>query len=267
VLFPDVGWHRSADFTAPSWVATLGESPVEFIAIPPGANAEGRPGGNDHGWSNGRPAPTRGGGAGLEIDLGDPKRTAGLPDDLKAALPQVGLVNYPEAQALVEALEQLVQSPCFRSACAAGPQGVVPVAVLALYPAQVRLLRLLADRSPVLAENQGQFEVGLPSDFLHRECLIGLVSLTRSHTHRAVPFCDNPRTLVQALTRSIARVVVFGDPGTVFRRLQWPGALDHLDEGPARREQALLGHLVSHLPERLPELASPKTRLTESSSV
>jgi hypothetical protein len=309
VLFPGAGWLRPADFIPPAWVKTLGDSAVKFVAVPP-LNPGG---GSEHdspeadspghlslacasGFQNGgtlqAPAlglaaargtrPARG--AGLEIDLADGRSVIagpgrpGLPAELRAALPACGLVNYPEAVAVVRALEELVSDPCFQTACSAqgrtvgsplaGASGLLPVAVMALFPAQAELIRRLSERSPVLARARDQFEVGPVAAFLHRECLIGLVSLTRSHTHRAVPFCDHPRMLVSALTRAMVHLVVFGDVGTVLRRMQWQGALDHLDEGSARREQAVLTHLVGHLSERLPDPdLSTRSHLRESSRV
>ena len=52
---------------------------------------------------------------------------------------------------------------------------------------------------------------------------------------------------VRALTRASARLLLFGDPGTLARRSQWQGALDHLDETAGRREQALTTQLVSYI--------------------
>src|SRR5262249_28841811 len=83
------------------WSAAL-----EFVAVP------GAPLGGDthrrgrHGdGGRGRP---RCGGAGFELDLSDTAHPEHLPSGLRAALPSRGLVNYFEAQALVQALEALV---------------------------------------------------------------------------------------------------------------------------------------------------------------
>jgi hypothetical protein len=93
-----------------------------------------------------------------------------------------------------------------------------------------------------------RIEIGLPADFHQRECLVALVSLTRSHTHRAVSFGEGPQQLVVALTRAVSRLWVFGDPGTLARRGQWSGPLDHLDEGAAERERDLVLRLCEFLP-------------------
>jgi hypothetical protein len=199
------------------------------------------------------------GGAGLEVDLIDPRRIDALPNDLRPLLPPRGVVNYLEARAVVHELEALAQDEGFRAARAAwcaerGPA----VAVMSLFPAQAKLLRVLIDRSAVLASAGLRAEVGQPWEFRQREALAVLLSLTRSHATRAVPFSDHPRALVLALTRAAERLLIFGDPGTMSRRSQWFGALDHLDETTGPLEQALLGQLLAGLPEH--EAAAPQPR-------
>jgi hypothetical protein len=209
------------------------------------------------------------GGAGLELDLADHRPLEPLPSELRALLPRKGLVNYLEACALVKRLEALVADDDFRSVCAhwlqsrrwpcghdcmsptacvcPQPNNAPVVAVIALYPAQVQLLRHLLRQSPVLAGTPLALEVGLPSVFQHRECLLALVSLTRSHTHRAVSYGEHPHALAQALTRASSGLILFGDPGTLARRSQWHGPVDHLDESAARREGHVVGQLVHYL--------------------
>jgi hypothetical protein len=118
---------------------------------------------------------------------------------------------------------------------------------MALYPAQVELLRHLIARTPALTGSAVTIEVGSSDAFSHRECLLALVSLTRSHSHRAVSYADHPQALAQALTRAAAHLILFGDPGTMARRCQWHGPLDHLDDSAAQRESSLLGQLVQYL--------------------
>ncbi len=210
------------------------------------------------------------GGAGLELDLADDRPLEQLPADLRAILPRQGLVNYLEARALLKRLESLVRDGAFRAACerwrqrpawpcAHGcavssaecgcprPETGPAVAVMALYPAQVELLRHLIRQTPALAECPFPIEVGLPSAFGQRECLLAFVGLTRSHTHRAVSYGDHPHVLAQALTRAASGLVLFGDPGTLTRRSQWHGALDHLDETAAQREGSLVRRIVQYL--------------------
>jgi hypothetical protein len=246
-------------------------APVEFVPVPAGwGDTEPRRPGDTYGGGGAavaaRPRAVKGG-AGFEIDLADPRRLDPLPQDLRTLLPATGLVNYLEAQAVVRTLEQLVGDPALRLAganrpaapceqrgangsCAAGcgPQSHCPVvAVVALYPAQAALLRLLIARSPVLTRSEVRVEVGPPAAFRQRECLVALVSLTRSHTHRAVSLGDGPQALVQALTRATSRVLLFGDPGTLLRRSQWAGELDHLEESDALRERDFAERLVRYI--------------------
>jgi hypothetical protein len=257
---------------------------VRFVAVPDsrpdGRRGEAEPRRNGGGTATLAPRMrTARGGAGLEVDLVDPRRPDALPLELRPHLPGRGVVNYLEAAAVVKALEELAADPQFRAAAAewqARPAGCpaacrdearpprAPVVVaLSAFPAQAELIRLLVRRSPALAGFP--VEVGLPGDMAQRECLVALVSLTRSHATRAVPFSDHPRDLLLALTRPAERLVVFGDPGTMSRRSQWFGALDHLDETTGPLEQALLAQLLAHMPEQ--EATARAGRTLESSSV
>ena len=227
------------------------------------------------------------GGAGLELNLADDRPLDQLPGELRAVLPRQGLVNYLEARALVQRLEALAGDCDFRAACqrwrecraepfvhdcASLAECICPrlddspaVAVMALYPAQAELLRHLIRQSPVLADGSIAIEVGLPSAFGQRECLLALVSLTRSHAHRAVSYGDHPHVLAQALTRATAGLILFGDPGTLARRSQWRGALDHLDESAAQQEGSVVAQLVHYLQGQGPHPAA--FHLHEGSSV
>jgi hypothetical protein len=213
------------------------------------------------------------GGAGLETDLADNRPIEHLPADLRAELPREGLVNYLEALAVVQTLEALVHDPAFRDMSARWPvlrgalcepagrgceavpvgqarpcTGACPaIGVIALYPAQAELISLLMRRSPTLAASPVSVEVGPPSAFRQRECLAVLVSLTRSHSHRAVPYGEGPQALALALTRAAGRLILFGDPGTLARRSQWEGPLDHLDESAAHHERGLAVQLVGYI--------------------
>jgi hypothetical protein len=255
--------------------------PVEFVAVPPlrEAHEARRPNEPEHAWASGGAvtvAPrlrSAKGGAGLELDLADTRRPEQMPAELRQALPAQGLVNYLEALAVVRALEALASDPAFQASGedwqrrvavrehpgeVGDPRGRTPtagagrghcptIAVMALYPAQAELIGLLIRRAPALSSCRMTIEVGLPSAFHQRECLAALVSLTRSHTHRAVPYGDSPQALAQTLTRAAARLILFGDPGTLARRSQWQGALDHLDEAAAQRERILVSQLISYI--------------------
>ena len=213
-------------------------------------------------------------GAGLESDLADPRPLDPLPAELRGALPCRGLVNLFEARAMVRKLENLLSDPEFRAAaeewtarivhfsdpfgskcasasCAAPSSAFVDrrpaLAVMALYPAQAELIRLLAAQSPALTAAPLVVEVGTPETFRQRECFTALIGLTRSHAHRAVPFGDDPSLLPTGLTRAASRVILFGDPGTMARRCQWKGAVDHLDETAGERERGLIARLMAYV--------------------
>jgi hypothetical protein len=177
-------------------------------------------------------------GAGLELDLAAPRLDGCLPSELRAGLPHQGFVNYLEAQAVVRRLEALVGQDSGRLA---------GIAVIALYPAQVELIRRLLRQSALLRGTAAPITVDLPAAFQQRECRIVLVSLTRSHAHRAVSFGESPRALTMALTRACTRLILVGDPGTCLRRSQWQGPVDHLDEAAAAREARIFTRLVRYL--------------------
>jgi hypothetical protein len=232
-------------------VAALSGLPVvQFVPVPPvheavkqpaGAVFSGRPG---HGRGRSAQAlstaaPPRKGGAGLEADLSDPRHRDRLPGEHRAGLPDAGLVNYLEARAVLHALEAWAADPAAR---AARPT----VGVIALYPAQAELIRRLAQQSPALAAGGLDVRVGVPGSFQERECSVVLLGLTRSHGHRAVSFGDGPHALALALTRARARVILFGDLGTLQRRCQWHNPLDHLDEAASAREHDMISRLVAY---------------------
>jgi hypothetical protein len=253
---------------------------VEFVPVPSleGEPSRRRPEPEDRDRRGGtatvpRLRPFRAG-AGLESDLADPRPLDPLPDELRAALPCRGLVNLFEARAVVRKLENLVTDSEFCAAAEEWAAHVVPIsdpseakcasaschapassfvgrrpalAVMALYPAQAELIRLLAAQSPTLTAAPLVVEVGTPDAFRQRECFTALIGLTRSHSHRAVPFGDDPSLLPTGLTRAASRVILFGDPGTMARRCQWSGAVDHLDETAGERERGLIARLMAYL--------------------
>jgi superfamily I DNA and/or RNA helicase len=185
----------------------------------------------------------------LELDLSDSRHRDRLPPELRANLPGEGFVNLLEAQAVVRHLEALVADPSVRGV---GGETVPTLGVMALYPAQALLIRRLLQSSATLAASNLDVKVDVPAAFREQECWIGLVSLTRSHTHRAVSFGEGPPALVLALTRARARLVLFGDPGTLARRSQWDSPLDHLDEAASARERHIVSQLVDYLHGRGP---------------
>jgi len=219
---------------------------VEFVAVPPLTRGRGL---RDRIKAEraGRgvaPSPLAGNlprsGAGLELDLAAPRHGDRLPSELRAGLPGRGFVNYLEAQAVVRRLEKLL-------ADVASPLSADKIAIVALYPAQVELIRRLIQQAAPLQKIGASIPVELPGAFQEREWPVILLSLTRSHAHRTVTFGESPRALALAMTRARTRLILFGDPGTCARRSQWQGALDHLDDAAAGREGLLITRLVRYL--------------------
>jgi hypothetical protein len=202
-----------------------GDGAFEFVAVPPPRRPE---------WPRE--------GAGLEQDLAAGRHGDRLPAELRAELPRQGLVNYLEAQALVGRLEQWARDP---AELRANGKGMPAVLVLALYDAQAELIRRLVERSEVLRSRPFPLEVAGPPRARQRECDVLVLSLTRSHAHRCVPFGEGPADLALALTRPRRRLLVFGDPGTLVKRSGWHGPLDHLDAPEAHLEGQRLGRLVA----------------------
>jgi hypothetical protein len=182
-------------------------------------------------------------GSGLEIDLAAPRSGERVAHELRAQLPACGFVNLAEARAVVRKLEQLVAKPREGNGAGDGPH----IIVMALYAAQAELICLLLQQSHALSHHTSSIAVGVPAQFRHREADAVLVSLTRSHKHRAVAYGEGPVALAQAWTRARRLLIVVGDPGNLIRRCQWRGVVDHLDEAAADRECQLLHGLVRYL--------------------
>ncbi len=206
--------------------------PVVFVPVPAPRKEDGR---SDRRKGSARSPALSREGAGLEQDLAVPRHGDRLPNDLRPHLPSHGVVNYLEAQSLLRKLESLARQNT----------SLEPIAVIAPSAAQVELLRLLISRSSYLSALP--VEIGVPASFRHREFGLVLMSLTRSHNHRAVSFSDAPAQLIQALTRARRQLVIFGDPGTLLRRSLWQGRVEPLDETASAREAQLIGDLVRYL--------------------
>lgn len=239
-------------------------SAVDFVSVPPPHRGRDRKERGKSGKDSEVEGNWPGVGAGLELDLAGRRHLDRLPGELRPALPNQGIVNYLEARALVKRLEELLSDPCILQAQAEHGTREPVIAVMAFQPAQVQLLQHLIERSPRLTQSGLSVEVGLPSAFRHRECHLAMVSLTRSHSHRAVALADSPEALCLALTRARCRLVIFGDPGTLVRRGQWTGALDHQDENAAAREALVVNQLVTSFQQRC-ESQSPITPVDDLS--
>jgi hypothetical protein len=232
--------------------ATVSPAPVvEFVAVPP------LPGG--HRRSDQR-RPRLPSGAGFEADPADVRSRDRLPVEYRAALDGVGgMVNYPEAQAVVRYVSRLVaQIHAQADGCPNrptngahdGPQHSprYSIAVVALYAAQAKLIWHLLERTPeVLASSHVKVWVDVPAAFAEREFSHILVSLTRSHPHRATSFGEGPSALTSALTRGRNKLVLFGDAGTLARRAEWQGVVDRLSESASAREGAIISRIVRYI--------------------
>jgi hypothetical protein len=232
----DVAFDR-----APLVAPADGPAVVEFVPVPPveperrrGPSERGRPGTNPGAALADQLSRARGG-AGLELDLTDFRQADRLPAEVRPGLPKTGYVNYLEAQAVVRVLARLAAE------AAASDCQLPRVAVLALYEAQAALIRRLAGTLPRAPA------VTVPAALRQSEADVVVVSLTRSHTHRAVPYGEGPADLSLAISRVRRRLILVGDPGTLARRAQWEGPLDHLDAGAAEQERELVARLVGYL--------------------
>jgi superfamily I DNA and/or RNA helicase len=158
-------------------------------------------------------------------------------------------VNFAEAQAVVRTLEAMAAKPADWPGLegAAGNANQPVVAVLALFPSQVDLLRGLVRQSTGLKGAGFTLVIDEPAALREQEVAMVLLSLTRSHAHRPITYGEGPDLLTLALTRARSQVVLFGDPGSLARRSQWEGPLDHLDEATAAREREVIVQLVQYL--------------------
>lgn len=243
---------------------------VEFVTVPSLSDDHRHGRRHDHGSRSGGGVATLApklkslrGGAGVEINLAEPRRHDLLPPELRDVLPTQGLVNYLEAQAVVRLVSEILGDPTARTeilawqaaraaarqgtnCCAprAHPDRIPGIAVLSAFPAQVQLIRHLLSTLPT---GPIQIEVAHPEQMRHRECAVALVSMTRSHAHRAVPYGESPAQFILGLTRAAQRLILIGDPGTLLRRSQYADSVEHLDETESEQEQQLAGRLVRYL--------------------
>jgi hypothetical protein len=170
-----------------------------------------------------------------------------------------GFANFMEAQAVVRALTRMARdrsnagiagrrsSAEVRSRNGASVHPI-RVGVVALYPGQAQLIRVLLEpEATTLAAAGMDVRVDVPTGFQEQECSIVLVSLTRSHSHRAASLGDGPLALATALTRGRYRLILFGDVGTLARRIGWQAPLDHLDVAASRQEFGIVSRLLRYV--------------------
>lgn len=188
------------------------KEPIEFIPVPRRFPSHSR----------------NRGGAGIEIDLADPAQRSQLSPDLSAILPGHGYVNPAEARAIAELLPRL-------------PNGA-NVIVAAPYQSQTIVLRHFCRNARVMNVE----------DASYAECDYLVMSLTRSHVSRAVTYGDEPSILLRMLPKAKRGIWFVGDAGTLSRRAQWEGAIDHLDEEDGERERRWVQTLLPFIPARSP---------------
>ncbi len=232
---------------------------VEFLPVP---RPEGKAG-----PANGRPRPARG--AGQEIDLGTLRGPhPALSGAVRAALPPRGVVNPAEANAILGRLGALLADEAFLAEARAWGDGPA-VAVLTPSPAQAALLRQFL--SALLEGSSVDIVVSDAEGMRGRGCLAAVVSLVRSQGTEAPAFSEHPDDLAVLLTRAAGRLVLVGDPGSMARRGQWYGPLDHQGDIAGPQEQALMQALAGCWPEVVSAASSPDpgraARVRESSSV
>jgi hypothetical protein len=178
----------------------------------------------------------------FEIDLADPKQRQRLPIDLQLKVPQKGLVNFAEAQAILHWLDLLSRAPGhLQSRDSALPS----IAVLSWQATQVQFLQILwkgtgGPRSPV----QVRFETVAACRDLEAD--IALISLCRSNAQRVVGFADYPEEWRWVLTVARHGILIFGDPEAVRRRGAWTGAVTRQTEASAALERAIVQRLHPH---------------------
>jgi hypothetical protein len=228
-------------------------SVVEFVPVPAphsgGSRSTSRRTSDDDAGSLWTNSFTSRGGAGLEADLAGIRRSDRLPIDLAEILPRNGIVNYFEAQAVAQKLTSLTtttETACQATSGCTGKHRPV-VGVIAFSAAQVRLIQTLVERVPPKTIAHLNLRIGRPEELAQTEFDIVLISLTRSHTHRAVAYAATPQDWVRALTCGRKQIIIFGDPGNLVRRTQWHGGLDELNEVAANRERELATRLVRYL--------------------
>lgn len=138
-------------------------------------------------------------GAGFEMDLADTRSRDHRPNIPN--LPNTGLINLREAEAIVRLLETVTQ----------------PCVITGLSSAQVVVLKHLVQQA-----NFGErVRVLTPEEVLQTEPHTLIVSLVRSHSNRAVSFNEPPQTLKAMMLRPRHRLIFVGDVGGLERRVQW----------------------------------------------
>jgi AAA domain-containing protein len=205
---------------------------VQFVAVPyPRDKHRSRP----RGVQRPAPPPVKS----FEIELSEARQRQRLPLDLQLKLPQRGIVNFAEAQAIVHLLDTLVRAP------KSPTQARWSVAVLSWQAPQVQFLELLWASA---AHEQAGLTVcfDTAANFRGREADIVLFSLCRSNAQRALGYADYPEEWRWALTAARRQLALFGDLDMLIRRSHNQGPVSRQSDGAAAMERAIASAFVKH---------------------
>jgi hypothetical protein len=168
----------------------------------------------------------------LEIDLADPKQRQRLPLEVQLRLPQKGIVNFAEAQAIVHLLDETTQAGT-----------MLRLAVLSWQLPQVQFLEALwAKHDAVSGKPPVQFDT--PAGFRDREADVVFLSLCRSNSQRGIGYCDSAEEWRWVLAAARQQIVVLGDGEMLARRAGWDGPVSRQTEFAAHVEKRLLHTLL-----------------------
>jgi hypothetical protein len=168
-------------------------------------------------------------GAGCEVDLSDPAARLTLTTEEAMELPSEGIINPLEVERIVDFLNRQRDISQYGIGCT--------------FDAQCELLR----KTLQLNERLQSIPVGNEAFWRTRECKTLLISLTRSHPNRAVPFAADPTILFDLMRRARSMLILFGDVGTMLRRTQWSGPCEYLNGHRAEVERQFLRRLIGQL--------------------
>jgi hypothetical protein len=215
------------------------ELPVQFVPVPSASLQSSKPRGK------GGPAPRTGkASTGLELSLADAKQRQRLPPELREGLPDQGLVNLAEAQAVIRMVQHLARHAPPGGPAASAASAAAQIAVLSWQPAQVQLLRRLWEIQAAPPTNVRFVPV---SQFHGSEADIVLLSLCRSTGSGSPAYAATPYDWRTALLAARGQLILFGDVATLSRRSQGPGTTEPQDALTAQEERLITARLVEHL--------------------
>jgi hypothetical protein len=223
------------------------QQPIQFFAVP---FPQERPRHRHRGSHRPPPLATKV----FEIDLSDPRQRQRLPLDLQLKLPQRGIVNFAEAQAIMHTLDMLTRAP--------GLPGNEPVhvEVLSWQNPQVQFLGMLWSTAGDRNERvQVSFRTAM--GVRERDADIVLLSLCRSNAQRGTGYADYPEEWRWALCSARSHLLIFGDLDMLARRGENQGPVSRQSEAAAALERTIAQALVRRFDHNTRKsLASPSAR-------